>query len=150
MESERADLVGGLPIALVVDDDEDFCMMLEIALEGRGHRVVAAHSAREAVLLLGTNEVDALVCDLTLGDGSAFDVLAAARVRPRIAVILSGFDRDVDRQRTLDAGFDAHLVKPTPVETLARLIAREPQAQTPPDERRPESETRMRVEGSSR
>lgn len=114
-----------LPLVLVVDDDEDHCMMLEVALETRGHRVLTAHSARSALETMRAHTVDALVCDLTLGDGTALDVLRdIGERRPPVAVVLSGFDDTEDRERSIAAGFDAHLVKPTPVETLIDVIAR--------------------------
>lgn len=113
-----------VPLVLVVDDDEDHCMMLEVALESRGHRVLTAHSARAALAIMRAQPVDAVVCDLTLGDGTAIDVLReVGEHRPRVAVVLSGFDDAEDQERSLAAGFDAHLVKPTPIETLAQVLA---------------------------
>lgn len=114
-----------LPLVLVVDDDVDHCMMLEVALESRGHRVLTAHSCRSALELMRARAVDALVCDLTLGDGTAIDVLREiGDDRPRVAVVLSGFDDAEDQERSIAAGFDAHLVKPTPIETLVDILAR--------------------------
>ena len=114
-----------LPVVLVVDDDVDHCTMLEVALECRGYRVATAYSYREAVEILTTRELDALVCDLTLGDGTALDVLrGAGDRRPRVAIVLSGFDSDEEQERSLAAGFEAHLVKPTPIDTLIDVLAR--------------------------
>lgn len=110
---------------LVVDDDVDHCLMLEMALQCLGYEVTLAHCCRDAVALLREIEVDALVCDLTLGDGTALDVLSSVGARrPRVAVVLSGFDADEDRERSLAAGFDAHLVKPTSIDELGQVIAR--------------------------
>jgi CheY-like chemotaxis protein len=112
---------------LVVDDDVDHCLMLEVALECLGYGVVLAHSVREAVAVLRDRdlEVDGLVCDLTLGDGTALDVLCATGVRrPCVAVVLSGFDGADERDRSLGAGFDAHLVKPTSIDALGEVLAR--------------------------
>lgn len=38
-------------------------------------------------------------------------------------VALSGWGQEDDRRRTREAGFDAHLTKPAPVETLRALLA---------------------------
>ena len=109
---------------LVVDDDVDHCVMLEVALQCLGYEVALAHSYAEAVALLRNTEVDALVCDLTLGDGTALDVLRAVGARrPRVSVVLSGFDADEDREASLAAGFDAHLVKPTSMDVLGQILA---------------------------
>ena len=109
---------------LVVDDDVDHCLMLEVALECLGYEVTLAHSYRHAVALLRETDVDALVCDLTLGDGTALDVMRAiGSRRPRVCVVLSGFDAADDRERSLAAGFDEHLVKPTSLEELGRVLS---------------------------
>jgi two-component system response regulator RegA len=108
---------------LVVDDDVDHCLMLEVALECLGYRILLAHSVDEAVALLRSQLIDGLVCDLTLGDGTALDVLrAVAPRRPRVSVVLSGFDAEEDRDRSLAAGFDAHLVKPTSIDALSQVL----------------------------
>lgn len=109
-------------MVLVVDDDEDHVMMLEASFEAAGFQVIAASSFTEAHAKLRSEHVDALVADLTLGDGSALDLLVGLERRPRVAVVLSGFDRPEDFDRSRAAGFDAHLVKPTSFDRLAGLI----------------------------
>lgn len=110
---------------LVVDDDVDHCLMLEVALQCLGYEVMLAHSYHAAVALLRDRDVDALVCDLTLGDGTALDVLhGAGDRRPRVSVVLSGFDAEEDRERSLSAGFDAHLVKPTSIDQISEVLAK--------------------------
>lgn len=110
---------------LVVDDDVDHCLMLEVALESLGYRAVCAHACRTAIALLAQRDFDGLICDLTLGDGTALDVLRSVGARrPRVAVVLSGFDGEEERDRSLAAGFDAHLVKPTSFDVLGETLAR--------------------------
>lgn len=110
------------PVVLVVDDDEDHVMMLEASFDAAGFAVLTAGSFAEASAKLRDEYVDAMVADLTLGDGSALDLLTGLERRPRVAVVLSGFDRPEDFDRARAAGFDAHLVKPTPFERLTTLI----------------------------
>jgi CheY-like chemotaxis protein len=112
------------PLVLVVDDDEDHLLMLEALLEGAGYGVVTAASCAAGRKVLLERTIDALLSDLSLGDGTALDLLRdiGAR-RPRFAVVLSGFDSPEDVARTLDAGYDAHLAKPTPVELLRETLA---------------------------
>ena len=109
---------------LVVDDDVDHCMMLEVALQCLGYEVALAHSYAQAVNVLRTDDVDALVCDLTLGDGTALVVLrSVGDRRPRVSVVLSGFDAEEDRERSIEAGYDAHLAKPTSIELLGQVLS---------------------------
>jgi len=111
------------PLVLVVDDDEDHLIMLEAMLDSEGYEVVTASSCEEARARLRDQDVDALVADLALGDGSALDLMKRGPRRPRVAVVLSGFDSDEDVNRTLEAGFDAHLTKPTPPDVLRDVLA---------------------------
>lgn len=111
------------PIVLVVDDDEDHVMMLEVALQAEGYDVLTATSCERAREVLTTQHVDALVADLTLGDGTSVDLLQALDQRPRVSVVLSGFDAAEDQERTRAAGFDEHLVKPTPLDRLLGVLS---------------------------
>jgi len=111
------------PLVLVVDDDPDHLMMLEILLESVGYEVEAVETCAKACALLDSRRVDVLIADLFLHDGTAMDVLASAAYRPTLAIVISGSDAPEDVERTLEAGFDAHLIKPTPIETLREVIA---------------------------
>jgi DNA-binding response OmpR family regulator len=112
------------PLVLVVDDDEDHLLMLEALLEAAGYDVLTAASCAAGRKVLSERTVDALLADLSLGDGTALDLLHDLGAhRPRVAIVLSGFDSSEDVARTVQAGFDAHLAKPTPVELLRATIA---------------------------
>ncbi|MDB4998027.1 MAG: response regulator receiver protein [Myxococcaceae bacterium] len=117
--------VGARAVILVVDDDRDHLLMLEAVLDAMGYEVVTASSCGEGRAILENRAVDALVSDLSLGDGDALDLIAGlpGAQRPRVALVLSGFDASEDVDRTLHAGFDAHLVKPTAIGQLRDLLA---------------------------
>jgi DNA-binding response OmpR family regulator len=111
-------------LVLVVDDDADHLLMLEALLEAGGYSVITATSCAEGRAHLMSRRIDALVADYSLGDGTASDLLRdLGERRPRVALVLSGFDANEDIARTLEAGFDAHLVKPTSIDLLRELLA---------------------------
>lgn len=111
------------PLVLVVDDDADYGTMLEALLEADGFSVVIAMSRAQARAILESRMVDVIVADLSLGDGTALDLVAGLGThRPRVAIVLSGFDSVADIERTMRAGYDAHLAKPTPLEVLREVI----------------------------
>jgi len=117
-------LVEAGSVILVVDDDSDHLLMLEALLESDGYTVITATSCAEGRALLMDRDVDALVADYSLGDGTASELLrGVGDRRPRVALVLSGFDASEDIARTLEAGFDAHLVKPTSIDLLRELLA---------------------------
>jgi two-component system, NtrC family, response regulator PilR len=112
------------PLVLVVDDNEDQLTMLDAVLEMVGYEVVTAQSLAEARAVFDSRSVDALVSDLALGDGTALQLMHwLGAHRPRVAVVLSGYDGRDHVERSLAAGFDAHLAKPVPVEVLRGIIA---------------------------
>jgi CheY-like chemotaxis protein len=39
-------------------------------------------------------------------------------------IALTGYGQDADRRRSIDAGFEAHLIKPVDLGVLVRTIAR--------------------------
>jgi DNA-binding response OmpR family regulator len=127
------------PSVLVVDDDEDSAFVLEAALELAGFSVRVAFSCREARAALETAPADALVSDLSLGDGDAFDLLASLRSnRPRVAILVTGYGSEEDKARSKAAGFCAHLVKPVQLAQLehtlrAAVAAPGPPASNPPE-----------------
>ncbi len=116
------------PLVLVVDDNEDQLLMLEALLDLATYDVMAVTSvaAVRAILATTPRAIDALVADMMLQDGTAFDVLAAfdaADRLPRVAVVLSGMAAHEDVVRTTAAGFDAHLAKPTGGADLLEVLA---------------------------
>ncbi|CAN5868909.1 hypothetical protein BH11MYX4_BH11MYX4_09270 [soil metagenome] len=111
------------PVVLVVDDDDDHAFTLAALLELEGFVALMASSRAEARAILASRPVDVLLADLSLGDGTALDLMRELGSRPRVAIVLSGFDGAGDVERTLAAGFDAHLTKPVHLPLLRDTIA---------------------------
>jgi CheY-like chemotaxis protein len=111
------------PTVVVVDDDEDNVVVLEVGLQTAGFVVKTARSVREALELLAAGQVDALVTDYSLGDGTALELLASLGAkRPRLAILVTGHGSPEDVALSRAAGFDAHLVKPIDFRQLERTL----------------------------
>jgi DNA-binding response OmpR family regulator len=67
---------------LVVEDDERIRGLLAALLADTGVTVSTAAAADEAILLIGEDDVDVVLSDTSLRDGTGLDVLTAARARP--------------------------------------------------------------------
>ena len=109
---------------LVVEDHGDSAEMLRIALESAGHRVAIAPTLSAALSRLDESW-DLVVSDLGLPDGSGLDVARRARAQPRPParlIALSGYGTEADRQASVAAGFDAHLVKPVLPSRILELL----------------------------
>lgn len=110
-------------IVLVVDDDEDNAAILQMSLEGNGFQVKIASSVAEARAELTSSSFDALVTDLSLGDGTALELLSSLGAsRPRVAILVTGYGAEEDRALSAAAGFDAHFVKPVELGALERTL----------------------------
>ncbi|RYE81351.1 MAG: PAS domain-containing hybrid sensor histidine kinase/response regulator [Oxalobacteraceae bacterium] len=111
---------------LVVDDNEDAAEMLTMALEMLGCKVVVAHTAAQALELVGMADPALALLDIGLPDMNGYEL--ARRLRQlqggasRTLVATTGWGQEKDRERAFDAGFDHHLTKPIDLELLKPLV----------------------------
>ncbi len=110
---------------LVVDDNSDAADLMGELLADQGHSVHVAHSGPEAIGLLATFRPDAALLDIGLPVMDGYELAAALRGKlPDIRLIaLTGYGAPNDRQRTREAGFDAHLTKPVSLSTVNETLA---------------------------
>jgi signal transduction histidine kinase len=114
----------GLKI-LLVDDHQDTCAALEKLLVRRGYLVAAAHNVRAAMEAAVRNKFDLLISDIALADGSGMDLMLQLRAISNIpGIAISGFGNDGDIQKSLQAGFSEHLIKPIRLDDLEAAIER--------------------------
>jgi signal transduction histidine kinase len=110
---------------LVVDDEPDARELFASILQGAGATVWTAASAADAIRQLVAREIDVLLSDIEMPGEDGYQLLqhAYAERSDLIAVAVTGYARAVDRQRALQAGFDAHLAKPVEPSELVGLVA---------------------------
>jgi CheY-like chemotaxis protein len=116
--------VGSVRI-LIVEDDEDSREMLRLSLAMAGHRVAVAETGREAVSRVAELRPDAMIVDLGLPDIDGYEVarlVRAALGEKILLVAVTGYGRAEDVARAKAAGYDAHLLKPATVESLASIL----------------------------
>lgn len=114
------------PEVLVVEDDPDIGALLERALGAAGFNVRWVDTATEALHLSGTMRPSAILLDVTLPDGTGYEICRAARHKGFSGPILflSAKDEVGDRVEGLAAGGDDYIVKPFSFdELIARLRA---------------------------
>jgi len=111
---------------VVIEDSEDVREALSELLDLWGHEVHSAPNGNDGLALIVSQSPDVAIIDLGLPDIDGCEVARRVRAtemepRPRL-IALTGFGREADCRRALDAGFDAHMVKPPDVEALQRLL----------------------------
>lgn len=114
------------PQILVVDDDTEIRKLLARYMREQGYRVLLASKCADVREAIVTNQVDLIVLDVLLPDGSGLDLcrdLRAARTTIPI-ILLTALKEDVDRILGLEIGADDYLGKPfNPRELVARIRA---------------------------
>jgi CheY-like chemotaxis protein len=108
---------------LLVEDHKDTRRTLSRLLTHFGHEVLTADDVRSATQIMRSDQIDLLLCDIGLPDGSGYEVAAHARANGRIkAIALTGFGTEDDVRRSKEAGFDFHLVKPVNFQELQSAL----------------------------
>lgn len=122
---------------MVVDDNVDAAHSLALLFEAWGHTVSVAHDGHGALAQARIEAPEIMFLDIGLPDMDGYALARQLRAMPQTAdsiiIALTGYGQKEDRQRSRDAGFDHHLVKPTSPTQLAELLAelRPPQDATP-------------------
>lgn len=138
-----ADAVAGAPAAtrharetaaprriLVVDDNVDAATGMSMLLAIGGHETHVAHDGASALDAYARLRPDVVLLDIGLPVMSGLDVCKQMRALssgpPALIIALTGWGTESDRQKSRDAGFDHHLVKPVDYDALTLLLAESP------------------------
>jgi PAS domain S-box-containing protein len=115
---------------LVVDDNEDSASSLADLLAIQGHETRTAHDGLEAVAAAEAFRPEVVLLDIGLPRLNGYDAARQIREQPwgkaMLLVALTGWGQDEDRRKSIEAGFDAHLVKPANPDALRKLLASRP------------------------
>ena len=111
---------------LVVDDDSEIRKLLARYMREQGFRVLLAANCAEVRDRIVTNQIDLMILDVMLPDGSGLDLCRELRASGWNVpiILLTALKEDVDRIIGLEIGADDYLTKPfNPRELLARIKA---------------------------
>jgi len=103
---------------VLVDDEADGRGVAAFALRSAGATVTEADSATSAFEAWRAERPDAMLCDLGMPEHDGYELIRwireaeAPQGRLTPAAALTAYARDEDRQRSIEAGFQVHLVKP--------------------------------------
>jgi signal transduction histidine kinase len=123
---------------LIADDNHDALESLALLLECDGHEVRRAMNGAEAYEVAANWQPELALLDLGMPVMDGYEAVKRMREQPwgkdLLIVALSGWGQTADIQRSREAGFDSHLVKPASFESLAEVLGRlsdaEPEART--------------------
>jgi len=113
---------------LVVDDNGDAADALAALLRNAGHDVLTAEDGVEALRVGSTFTPHVALLDLGMPRLNGYDTAKRIREQPwgrQVGLVaITGWGQPKDRDRTLQAGFDAHLVKPVDDRELFSVLER--------------------------
>jgi signal transduction histidine kinase/ActR/RegA family two-component response regulator len=112
---------------LVVDDNRDGADSLSDLLTALGNDTRTAYDGAEAVAVAAEFRPDVILLDIGLPKLNGYEACRRIRQQPGgnsvVLIAQTGWGQEEDRQRTREAGFDHHLVKPVDPDALMKLLA---------------------------
>jgi len=108
---------------LLVEDDLSLIDGLEFSLQKNGFNVNIAKTVKEALDIFEDNNYDLFILDLTLPDGTGFEICKKIRQTSNIPIIfLTASDEEVNIVMGLDIGGDDYITKPFKLNELISRI----------------------------
>ena len=112
---------------LVVDDSVDGAEMLAAALSAKGYKTQVAFDAPAALRIAAEFRPAIAFLDIGLPVMDGYELAARLRGLSELNGIrlfaLTGYGQESDRQKTRDAGFDHHFVKPIDLEAIEAVLS---------------------------
>lgn len=107
----------------ILEDDASIAMGLEYSLQKEGYETKLATSVKDALKIVEAEEFGLYLLDLSLPDGSGYDVCRAIKEKGDLPVIfLTAFDDEVNVVMGFDLGADDYISKPFRInELMARI-----------------------------
>jgi signal transduction histidine kinase/ActR/RegA family two-component response regulator len=126
-EEARSSSRTGAKRILLVDDNADYANSMAILLQTEGHDVRVAGDAYEAIAVAREFKPEIGFLDLGLPGLSGYDLAKRLREQAETAgallVAVSGWGQPSDRERSSEAGFALHMVKPVEFRDIESAIA---------------------------
>ena len=128
LEKEQASCAGEAPKRriLVVDDNVDAAVALAALLKKHGHEVLAVTEGTEAIQAFDGFRPQIVLLDIGMPGLNGLEIARHLRQRNRsprpLIVAVTGWGKPEDEARSLEAGFDLHLVKPVEEPELLKVL----------------------------
>ena len=119
--------VGGSLRVLLVEDNVDAAETMALVLGAFGHDVRTAHDGLSGLKVAIEYRPHVVLLDIGLPGMDGFGVAKQLRLQPTlkniVLVAMTGYGEVAARQRSVDAGFDHHLVKPADFGKLQEILS---------------------------
>lgn len=125
--SNELDLTGVRILA--VDDEPDARNLLAVLLTQYGAEVLTVSSATEGLAHLESFQPDVLISDIGMPEVDGYLLMQQIRALPPekggqvLAIALTAYAREEDRQQAINNGYQRHLTKPLDLDQLVQIVA---------------------------
>jgi len=113
--------------AVIIDDNQDAAETMSLVIEQLGGAARTAHNAASGLTAIREFQPDVVFLDISMPDMDGYEACRLIRgENPEhsfVIVALTGWAQDQEKQRALDAGFDAYLIKPVEPAAFEELLA---------------------------
>ena len=111
---------------LLIEDNQDGRDMMAMLLEAQDYTVATAIDGYDGLRQAAQALPDVALVDIGLPGIDGYEVARRMRADPATCgvrlIALTGYGQESDRERAIDAGFDAHLVKPVDMGRLLEVL----------------------------
>ncbi len=108
------------------EDSFDLRQTLALVLEGKGYEVETAANGSEAFEKAQEHRPDIVLLDIGMPRMDGYEVARRIRSEPwggeMLLIAMTGWGQERDQEMALEAGFDAHLVKPVDLDVLLEAL----------------------------
>ena len=112
---------------ILVEDNDGVRKMLARSLELKGFEIATACNGRDGIDAIDEFLPDVAVVDIGLPDINGYELARRVRQNPThqnlILIAVTGYGRQEDQRKALDAGFDFHCVKPLDPSELVQVLS---------------------------
>ena len=112
--------------AVIIDDNRDAAETMSMVIEQLGGAARTAENAIAGMKAISEFQPDVVLLDISMPGIDGYETCRLIRneaKRNMVIVALTGWGQEHDKQRALEAGFDAHLTKPVDLAAFEDLLA---------------------------
>ena len=104
---------------LIIEDDAMIASGLEYAIQQEGFEVIVGKTVKEGLRYMEDDTIDLFLLDLSLPDGTGYEICHAAKLKRDVGVIfLTAVDDEGNVVKGLDMGADDYITKPFRIREL--------------------------------
>jgi len=111
---------------LIVDDNREAADSLADLLAQLGAKTQVAYDGAQALVAIGKGRPSHAILDIGMSGMDGWELASRLRADERndgmVLIALTGWGQAADRDRTLESGFNHHLLKPVDLKQLLRIL----------------------------